>query len=205
MNETLSYYEQNADAFIAGTRNADMSGQYRFFLQYVTPGCKLLDLGCGSGRDSAYFSALGFDVTAADGSEELCKRVRANYGIDAICTQFEDIAFQAEFDAIWACASLLHVKKADMSNVMERVSAALKPGGILYASFKYGSEEHIRNGRFFNNYTECDLNSLLTPENRLAHLEYRITEDVRPDRAGEKWLNIIARKQDIFALCKPIT
>ena len=95
MNETLAYYNQNADAFIAGTQNADMSEQYRFFLKHITPGGKPLDLGCGSGRDSAYFSSLGFDVMAIDGSEELCKRVRENYCIEALCMRFEDIAFQS--------------------------------------------------------------------------------------------------------------
>ncbi len=67
MNETLAYYNQNADAFIEGTQTADMSEQYRFFLKNLSPGGKLLDLGCGSGRDSAYFSSLGFEVTAVDG------------------------------------------------------------------------------------------------------------------------------------------
>ena len=194
MNETLTYYNQNADTFIAGTQNADMSEQYRFFLKHITPGGKLLDLGCGSGRDSAYFSALGFDVTAIDGSEELCKRVKENHGIEALCLRFEDIDFQAEFDAIWACASLLHVKKADMPNVMEKVSASIKPGGILYASFKYGSDEHTSNGRFFNDYTEHDLDSLLIPKTHLTLLEYWITEDVRPERIGERWLNILLKK-----------
>jgi SAM-dependent methyltransferase len=195
MKETLSYYNQNADAFIEGTRNADMSMQYRQFLKYLSPGCKLLDLGCGSGRDSAYFSSLGFAVTAADGSEELCKRVRENHGIPALCIKFEELSFAAQFDAIWACASLLHVKKSEMPDVMKKVSAALKPGGILYASFKYGSEERFCNGRFFSDYTEKDLDTLLTPETQLSLLEYRITEDVRPDRCGERWLNFIAKKQ----------
>lgn len=195
MKETLSYYNQNADAFIEGTRKADMSEQYRHFLKHPSPGCKLLDLGCGSGRDSAYFSSLGFDVTAADGSEELCKRVRETYGIHTLCIKFEELSFVSEFDAVWACASLLHVKKADMPKVMGKVSAALKPGGVLYASFKYGSEERISNGRFFNDYTPNDLDTLLTPENRLSLLEYWITEDVRPDRSGERWLNFIAKKQ----------
>lgn len=195
MNETLNYYNQNADSFIDGTRNADMSEQYRFFLRHLPAGSKLLDLGCGGGRDSAYFSSLGFEVTAVDGSEELCKRVREAYGIDALCVKFEDISFASEFDAVWACASLLHVKKADMPMVMEKVSAALKQGGVLYASFKYGSEERICNGRFFNDYTQNELDTLLTKENRLSLLEYWITEDVRPDRAGERWLNFIAKKE----------
>lgn len=195
MNKTLAYYNQNADTFIEGTQNADMSEQYRFFLKYLTPGSKLLDLGCGSGRDSAYFSSLGFEVTAVDGSEELCKRVKENYGIEAYCIKFEDISFDAEFDAIWACASLLHVEKVNMPKVLSKVSAALKSGGILYASFKYGSREHVCNGRFFNDYTESDIGTLLTPKGQLTLVEYRITEDVRPERAGERWLNFIAKKR----------
>ena len=194
MNETLDYYNQNADAFIQGTLNADMSGQYQKFLKHLSKECKLLDLGCGSGRDSAWFASLGFSVTAVDGSEVLCQRVKMKYGIEALCLSFEDISFQEEFDGIWACASLLHVKKADMPKVLGKVSAALKSGGVLYASFKYGQEERISNGRFFNDYTEKDMDTLLTPENRLTLLEYWITEDVRPERSGERWLNWIARK-----------
>ena len=198
MNETLAYYNQNADTFIEGTQNADMSGQYRLFLKYPEPGCHLLDLGCGGGRDSAYFASLGFQVTAVDGSEELCKRVRENYGIDARCIRFEELSFQEQFGAVWACASLLHVKKEEMPRVLNAVSAALKPNGILYASFKYGSRERICNGRFFNDYTEKDLDTLLNAENRLTLLEYQITEDVRPERSGEKWLNFVAKKNGVL-------
>lgn len=195
MDETLSYYNENADTFVAGTQNADMSQQYGFFLKYLAPGGRLLDLGCGSGRDSAYFSSLGFQVTAVDGSEELCKRVRQNYAIDAQCLRFEELSYAGEFDAIWACASLLHVSKENMPQVMQRVSAALKPDGILYASFKYGNRERVCNGRFFNDYTEQDLATLLP--NQLTLLEYWITEDVRPERSGEKWLNFIAKRLEV--------
>ena len=195
MDETLRYYNQNALSFIEGTQNADMSAQYRIFLKYLPQNGRLLDLGCGSGRDSGYFSSLGYDVTAVDGSEELCKQVRERYQIDAQCIRFEDLAFDKEFDGIWACASLLHVNKADMTSVMMKVSGALKAGGILYASFKYGNSERICNGRFFNDYTENDLDALLNGENQLSLLEYWITEDVRPDRVGECWLNFVAKKQ----------
>ena len=195
MNGTLNYYNQNADTFVDGTRNVDMSGQYGFFLKHVPNGGKILDLGCGGGRDSAWFASLGFEVTAIDGSEELCKRVKEHYGLHALCVKFEDLSFVSEFDAIWACASLLHVKKEDMPHILGKVSAALRPGGVLYASFKYGREERISNGRFFNDYTERDLDTLLTAENQLTLLEYWITEDVRPERSGEKWLNFTAKKQ----------
>ena len=172
-----------------------MSEQYDFFLKHLKTGGKLLDLGCGSGRDSAYFSSLGFQVTAVDGSETLCRHIREHYGIPALCILFEELSFVAEFDAVWACASLLHVTKADMPHVLRKVSDALKPGGVLYASFKYGSEERVCDGRFFNDYTQKDLDGLLTEENQLSLLEYRITEDVRPGRFGERWLNVTAKKR----------
>ena len=194
MDTTLNYYNQNADSFIAGTVSADMSAQYQFFLKFVPRKAKILDLGCGSGRDSAFFASLGFDVVAVDGSAELCKRAKEIYGIDAVCTLFEDLSFDEEFDAVWACASLLHVSKKDMPNILKKVSAALKPEGVLYVSFKYGNTEHVSNGRFFNDYTEVDLATLLTEDNRLTLLKYWITEDVRPDRAGEQWLNFVAIK-----------
>ena len=107
---------------------------------------------------------------------------------------FADLSFSEEFDAVWACASLLHVGKAELPGVLEKVSAALKPGGILYASFKYGQGERVSGGRFFNDYTEADLDTLLTWEKRLMLLEYWVTEDVRPERSGERWLNIVAKK-----------
>ena len=198
MNETLTYYNENAEAFIAGTQNADLSAQYQFFLRHLAPGGKLLDLGCGSGRDSAYFASLGFAVTAVDGSEALCKRVKAHYGIDAQCIRFEALDFAEEFDAIWACASLLHVEKAQMPAILRKVSRALKPGGVLSASFKYGQAERVQGGRFFSDYTEADLPTLLTPENQLTLLEYKITEDVRPDHPNERWLNLVAKKADIY-------
>lgn len=195
MDTTLNYYNQNADSFIAGTVSADMSAQYQFFLRYVPRKAKILDLGCGSGRDSAYFASLGFNVVAVDGSAELCKRAKEIYGINAVCTLFEDLSFDAEFDAVWACASLLHVDKAGMPDVLRKLSRALKTNGILYASFKYGNTERISGGRFFNDYTEADIGTLLTPENQLILQEYWITEDVRPERSGEQWLNFIAMKK----------
>lgn len=85
------------------------------FLPYLPASAHILDLGCGSGRDSAYFSSLGYEVTAVDGSAELCKRVTEKYGIDAYCLRFEEIEFTSRFDAIWASASLLHIPKADTS------------------------------------------------------------------------------------------
>ena len=193
MNETLTYYNENADAFIAGTQNADLSAQYQFFLGHLAPGGKLLDLGCGSGRDSAYFASLGFAVTAVDGSEALCKRVKAHYGIDAQCIRFEALDFAEEFDAIWACASLLHVAKSEIDFVMEKMKRALKDRGIMYVSFKYGENEREKDGRFFSDYTEESLIQLLERHGFTIE-EIFVSCDVRKEREGERWVNAMVRK-----------
>ena len=106
---------------------------------------------------------------------------------------FEDISFDAEFDAIWACASLLHVEKVNMPKVLSKVSAALKSGGILYASFKYGDFEGERNGRYFNDLTQQVAEELFT---RVGFnvIKIWITGDVREGRQDEKWVNILVKK-----------
>ena len=105
--------------------------------------------------------------------------------------RFADLDYNDEFDGIWACASLLHVPQNKLPTVMEKVERALKPEGVLYASFKYGEGERIVGERHFSFYNEYDLDWL----SGLGLIEYWISEDVRPDRPGEKWLNTLWRKK----------
>ena len=71
-NKTLDYYNKNAESFIQGTVLADMKDMQNNFLKELS-GNKILDFGCGSGRDTKCFIELGYDVEAIDGSLELCK------------------------------------------------------------------------------------------------------------------------------------
>lgn len=72
-NETLYYYNKNAQKFCQHTVNEDMSIRYQMFEKYLRSGGKILDMGCGSGRDSKYFLNLGYEVVSVDGSKEMCK------------------------------------------------------------------------------------------------------------------------------------
>ena len=90
MNQTLNYYNENAAAFCEGTLHADMSHLYGCFLQHVPPGGKILDLGCGSGRDSLSFLRKGYQVEALDGSSELCRMASEFIGKPVRCMDFED-------------------------------------------------------------------------------------------------------------------
>jgi len=89
---------------------------------------------------------------------------------------------------------MLHVPKNNMINVLNKLCTALKNDGILYTSFKYGNDEIFRDGRLFSNYDEKNFNALLTDQKELDVVKYWQTDDLRPGREDEKWLNILLKK-----------
>lgn len=194
MTDTIDYYDRNAVDFISGTLDVDMGPLYDKFLQHVPTGGHILDAGCGSGRDSKYFHEQGYQVTAIDGSKEMVSAASKLTGLVVQHQQFDEIYCQQAFDAIWACASVLHVTKARMVDTINRLSSALKDQGVLYLSYKYGDGEENRNGRHFSNYTEETFNELLGHCLPLQVLEMWTTADVRPGRQDELWLNVLLRK-----------
>mgnify|MGYP000215554698 FL=1 len=193
VNKTLNYYNQNADSFIEGTVSVNFKEVQDKFLQLLL-GKKILDFGCGSGRDTIYFLKSGFDVTATDGSEELCKYASEYTGIQVKQMLFQDLDDVDYYDGIWACSSILHLSKNELRIVMNKMSRALKSGGIIYTSFKYGNFEGERNGRFFTDFTIDEFTDFVKDVKEMAIEEYWITGDVRPGRGDERWLNLILRK-----------
>ena len=192
-NKTIDYYNQNADLFVQGTVSVDFKETQDKFLQLLT-GKKVLDFGCGSGRDTKYFLESGFDVTATDGSEELCKSASAYTGIQVKHMLFQDLDEADCYDGIWACSSILHLSKDEIRIVINKMSRALKLNGIIYTSFKYGNFEGERNGRFFTDFTLELFKDFISDVKDIVIEEYWITGDVRPGREDEKWLNLILRK-----------
>ena len=194
-NNTLDFYNNNSKSYIESTLLVDMSHLYKDFLKYIPKGSHILDLGCGSGRDSLEFIKKGYNVTAVDGSKELAVAASKIIGQQVICSKFEDIKLNKTFHGIWACASLLHVNKNYIVDVIKNVSLNLKTNGVFYMSFKYGENEYIdEKGRYFNCYTEKTFNELI---NRIKHLKvekiYK-TIDILPGRGDITWLNILCIK-----------
>jgi len=188
---TIEYYNSNAKEYFNNTINANMSNQYEMLEKHLNSNARILDLGCGSGRDSHYFINKGFKTTALDGSKELCKLAEETTGQQVICKDFLDIDFNNEFDAIWACASLLHLDKDELELVLNKLEKALVKGGYLYASFKYGEYEGQINGRYYLYQTEQSLSSIINKTN-FTIIETKITDSVIQDR-DEKWLNVILK------------
>lgn len=194
-NKTINYYNQNASAFTSDTVAVDFDEKQNVLLKYLAPGAHILDFGCGSGRDSKAFLQKGYKVTAIDGSSELCKIASEYIGQEVQCKKFHELDEVEAFDAVWACASILHVPSADLPQVIGNIERALKPGGYFYVSFKYGEFEGERNGRYFTNQTEQSLEELLEPFTQLELLETSVTPDVRVGRGDEMWLNAIVKKK----------
>ena len=196
---TLDYYQRNAKDFFSQTINVDMQNVYHPFLEYLPKAHlsnqqKILDFGCGSGRDSVFFANQGFEVVAIDGSKSLIELAQqTDTRIDWQCLRFDEIAkqsWQNHFTGIWACASLLHVPFDELPKLLNDLILCIKSDGILYASFKYGDAEREKDGRFF-----CDMNEQrwkLIEEQLISTKLLKVwqTFDNRVDRQ-EIWWNIL--------------
>ncbi len=195
MTDSARYYDEHADEFYALSVGADMTALRDAFLAHLPPGTRILDAGCGSGRDSRAFLDRGFRVTALDASAAMVARASALLDQPVLHMRFADLTFDEAFDGIWACASLLHVPRAEMPTVLDRLGRALAPGGVLFASFKWGDGEVVRDGRLFTSYDEASFTRLLDAANAtLPVIDLWRTEDVRPGRGGEYWLDVLLRK-----------
>ena len=193
MTNNIDYYNMNAQEFFQGSVGADMSYWRERFMKYVPDGGRILDAGCGSGRDSKAFIEKGYSVVAFDASKEMCRLASEFIGQEVWQIRFDEMSFDDEFDGIWACASLLHVSENEMDSIALKLKDALVGGGTLYASFKYGEGAVEKKERSFTNFTEETLRDLFESAG-FQVLETDYSLDVRPGREDEKWVNIICRK-----------
>ncbi|MGM0502351.1 MAG: class I SAM-dependent methyltransferase [Bacillota bacterium] len=192
--DTIEYYNQNAEEFYNNTVNVDMSQQYQEFLAHLNKGAHILDLGCGSGRDSLYFLEHGYQVTALDASKELVRLSSELINQQVLHLKFQELDFESEFDGIWACASLVHVNRAEIKEVFQNIIQAVVPNGVIYMSFKYGNQEFYRTGRLFNCYDEDSFKEIVDKFNSLEIIKLWKSSDARAERKEEYWLNILLKK-----------
>lgn len=195
MYKTLEYYNEAAKEYVKETRDASMSDLNNMFLGYLPDRADILDLGCGSGRDSKIFIDKGHRVTAMDGSIEFCKLASDYLGQEVICKKFDEIDYKDQFDGVWACASILHTPSKDLNSILTRIAKSLKRGGYFFTCFKFGDFEGERKGRYFTDLTEMKLKKIIGEIADFEVIETFKTSDVRPGRANEEWVNVIVRKK----------
>ena len=193
---TIEYYNKNAEIFFNETVGLDLGELYNYFLPLIPKNGHILDAGCGSGRDTLAFLKRGYRVSAFDASEELAKLASKLTSLNINVKAFLDLDDYEIYDGIWACASLLHVPRHSIYEVLIKLQDALKPNGILHFSFQYGDSEGMIESRLFNFYTETSLLDLMMPLERLSLVEIWTNTDVRKSQNNKIWLNAIFRKND---------
>ena len=191
--DSISYYDKNAQHFVKTTNVYDYSSLYDLFLPHLPKGAKILDAGCGSGRDSKCFIDKGYKVVAFDGSQKLATLASQLTGLPVRHKLFSQVNEHEEFDGIWASASLLHVPRSELASVLEKLKKALKPKGIWYISFRYGEGEHNEGDRYFYDQTKESLIKILEDLGGVTILHMTIPEDLT-SRRGYKFVVCVVQK-----------
>jgi SAM-dependent methyltransferase len=156
---TIAHYDRHARDFHAATREHDVSQNHAALLGAIegAPPYAILDLGCGPGRDLKYFRALGHDVVGVDGSQELVAIARAESGCEVLLQDFIALALPRQrFDGVFANASLFHVPRPVLPEVLRALHASLKPRGVLFCSNPRGDNQEGFSGERYGCYLDLD-------------------------------------------------
>lgn len=190
----LAFYDANAEAYAAQTYRADLSHLYGPFLALLPRNAHILDVGCGGGRDLRAFRERGFIPFGIDPSSELARIARHYSGVEVVVGKVELLEIEEKFDGAWACASLLHLRKAELPNALKRLHRSLIGSGVLFLSVQAGDgEEFGPDGRFYSRYSESELQNAVHVSG-FEILRTWQTSDSLPARPTVTWINVLARK-----------
>lgn len=189
----MQYYNEHAFEYSKKTLPIEMSEQYEKFLRTVPANGFILDAGCGSGRDAMYFLKNGYKVEAFDASIELARIAQELTGLHVKHMRFQELSPRPVYDGIWANASLLHVPDTELRSVLALLKAALKSGGTLFCSFKYGESDSTDDlGRNFTNKTCETLNNDLAMAGFTSRRSITLHHSTTPEGTHQDWVNAVA-------------
>lgn len=191
--DAIEYYDKYASKIFEDTVDLDLEELRQKFLKCLEEGDTILDLGCGSGRDSLAFYELGYDVTPLDASEEMCKLAEIHTGLEVLQMRYEDMTFDDVFDGIWGCGALIHTPEDELEDVLEKLIDALCKDGTLYLSFREGDFEGFEGKLYYCDYTVEHMERILKETGRLKVKKVWVTEDAGGDQEV-RWVNVLAKK-----------
>lgn len=192
ISSTDQYYDEHAAEYYERTVAVDMSHVYDRFLTMVPTGGRILDAGCGSGRDLRVFSERGFRAKGIDASRGLVEMAEARSGVSCSVGHIEDIKDEGCFDGVWACASLLHLPKAMLVPALRCLHRALVPGGAMYVSVQEGDGEQLMSdGRYFAFYRRDEV-LVAIESSGFCVTDAWSSNDVLQGRTGVRWINVLA-------------
>ena len=192
---TLAHYDESADDFWSGTRDHDVSQNIHTLLSHLEGGRRrILDFGCGPGRDLIAFTALGHEAVGLDGAPRFVAMAREHSGCEVLQQDFLALALPpASFDGVFANASLFHVPRQELPRVLGELHASLRPGGVLFASNPHGQNEEGWNGRRYGTYLDPSTWRALVKAAGFIELEHYYRPPGLP-RAQQPWLATVSRR-----------
>jgi cyclopropane fatty-acyl-phospholipid synthase-like methyltransferase len=190
---TLRFYEMEAVKYASRGHEPSRDRIETFVLQ-LRPGAAILELGCGGGQDSEFMLAKGFDVRPTDGSPEIAREAEKRLAIPVATLLFGDLNEQAVYDGIWANACLLHIPRTGLPDILARIHAALKAGGVFYASFKAGETEgRDEFDRYYNYPCESWLREIYAKQD-WASVSIETQSGSGYDNKPTEWLHVFGKK-----------
>ncbi len=195
--DAIDYYNKYAAKVFEETVEEEVTEEIRdAFLAQLEEGDAILDLGCGSGRDSLDFYERGYDVTPLDGAEEMCRLAEVHTDLEVLCERYEDMDFDDAFDGIWARAAFIHVPKNEIGAILDKVRDALTKKGVFYTCVCEGEFEGFSGELYFSDYEKKELKELLTEHGFQVIETWRTRDDeIRRGYEGSGWIHILARRQ----------
>ena len=192
--DSVGYYDKNYIEYSKKTLSLDMSEIYGNFLKNLAMGARILDAGCGAGRDTQYFIKNGYKVVSFDASHRMVKTCRQYPFAYCIQESFETISWTEEFDAVWACASLVHTPLERLYESLYKLFKAVKSGGIIYTSFKEGNHtSFLSDGRSVHFYEQRTIEEIAIEKLYLEPVMFwKNTSIDQP--SNDTWMNFIFRK-----------
>lgn len=194
------YTHPHAADYARETRRLDLAPLRERFLDAVrarrdTDPLHLLDVGCGAGRDVRAFLDAGCRVEAFDASRDMAELAESYAGVPVGVLRVQELERERAFDGIWACASLLHVPWDELPDVFGRLERALRPGGVLYASFRFGAREYTEGERRFTDVDMARLYVSADAGSGLHLFDAWLTPDPRPERHATEWMNGLFQRE----------
>jgi SAM-dependent methyltransferase len=194
---TLAHYDDTAEAFWEGTRDHDVSQNIQALLFHLGDGRhRILDLGCGPGRDLRAFRELGHEAVGLDGAVRFVEMARRHGGCEVLHQDFLALDLPAErFDGVFANASLFHVPSRELPRVLAELRAALRPGGVLFSSNPHGRNQEGWQGRRYGTYLDLEAWRAVVGGAGFVELEHYYRPAGLP-RAQQPWLATLWRKDE---------
>lgn len=192
---TLAHYDATANAFWEGTRDHDVRQNIDALLRHLAPGRRrILDFGCGPGRDLAALTALGHEAVGLDGAARVVAMAKEHTGCEVLHQDFLALDLPpASFDGVFANASLFHVPAQELPRLLEELHAALLPAGVLFSSNPHGRNEEGWNGQRYGTYLDAATWRQVVTRAGFTELEHYYRPPGLP-RPQQPWLATVWRK-----------